>query len=365
MARKRKIALLSLLVVVLAVGGYVAYIYVRAGELKTIEPHFAGSCERVDGVVGAEDITFDPRSTVAYISSDDRRATLAGHPVPGAIFAYDPAHPEVGPRNLTPTADVTFHPHGISVRVTSDGRTLLFAVNHPGASLFGDNPGGGPAHTIEIFERVGDGPLVHKRRIASDLLVSPNDVAAVGDDRFYVSNDHGSGPGFGRKLEEYLRLERANVLYFDGQRFTVVAEDLRYANGVAVSRDGARVFVAMVTSFAVAVFQRDASSGALTLTDEIDLGTAPDNIEIDAAGDLWIGAHPKLLTFVAYTKDADKRSPSQVLRVTQGKEGGFDVSEVFLSQGDDVSASSVAASRDGHLLIGSVLDRHFLHCRTR
>lgn len=362
MRRKWKIPLFALLALLIAVGGYVLYIYVKAGEMKSIEPHFAGSCQRVPGVVGAEDITFDPRSTVAYVSSDDRRATLAGRPVPGAIFAYDLADPKATPRNLTPAPDASFHPHGIGLWTGSEGRTLVFVVNHPGSSLFGENASEGPAHSIEIFERTGDGPLVHKRRITSDLLISPNDIAAVGEDRFYVTNDHGSGPGFSRTLEEYLRLKRANVLYFDGQRFREVAGDLRYANGVAVSRDGARVYVATVTSFAVAVYDRDAATGALSLVDEIELDTGPDNIEIDAAGDLWIGAHPKLLTFVAYAEDSTKLSPSQVVRIRPGT-AGHEVSEVFLSRGDDLSGSSAAAFRDGRLLIGSVFDPHFLDCR--
>ena len=363
MKRRWKVPLYILLSLLVLVLGYAGYVFVVAGQLRTIEPHFAGTCARVPGVPGPEDITFDPRSGEAYVSSDDRRATLAGRSVPGAIFAYDPAGPGAPPRNLTPAADATFHPHGISVRVGADGRTLLFVVNHPRSSLFSDAEGKGPAHTIEIFERTGDGPLVHRRTLESDLLVSPNDIAAVDGDRFYVTNDHGSGPGFARTMEGYLRLARANVLYFDGQRFRVVAEDLRIANGVALSRDGQQLFVATVTSFEVAVFRRDAATGALTRTGEIELDTAPDNIEIDAAGDLWIGAHPKLLSFLRHVRNPDKRSPSEVIRVHPGEAGGTAVFPVFLSEGDDVSGSSVAARRGEHLLIGSVLDPHFLHCR--
>lgn len=360
-----KIPLIVLLGVALGLASYFAYLYVRAGQLKSIDPHFAGSCRAVEGVPGPEDITIDPGSPVAYISSDDRRATMAGHPVPGAIFAYDLSDPQAVPRRLTTDTRATFHPHGIALWTAPDGRKLLFVVNHPGSSLFGDTPVDGPAHAIEIFERTGEGGLVHKRTLASDLLVSPNDIAPVAEDRFYVTNDHGSPPGFGRTLEDYLRRKRANVLYFDGQRFTVAASRLRYANGVALGPDGKKLFVATVTSFAVAVFDRDPSSGALTPAGEIDLGTGPDNIEIDAAGDLWIGAHPKLLSFAAYAKDPEKRSPAQVLRVSPRKTGGFDTTEVFLGRGDDISGSSVGAWRDGRLLIGSVFDSHFLDCRAR
>ncbi len=363
MKRRWKVPLFVLVALLLLVGGYAVYVFVMAGQLRTIEPHFAGTCAPVPGVPGPEDITFDPVTGEAYVSSDDRRATLAGRSVPGAIFAYDPARPGAPPRNLTPDAGPSFHPHGIALRVTPDGRRLLFVVNHPRSSLFGDAPGRGPAHTIEIFERAGDGPLVHRRTIHGELLISPNDIAPVADDRFYVTNDHGSEPGLGRTLEDFLRLRRSNVVYFDGQRFRVVAEDLRIANGVAVSQDGARVFVASVSGFEVALFRRDAATGALTRTGEVELDTAPDNIEIDAAGDLWIGAHPKLLSFISHARDQEERSPSEVVRVHPDGRGGFAVSEVFLSEGDDVSGSSVAARRGEHLLIGSVFDPHFLHCR--
>jgi len=361
--RRWKIPLIALLGLVAAIVAYIGYIYVLAGELKSIDPHFAGSCRQVEGVVGPEDIAIAPGSTIAYISADDRRASLAGRPVPGAIFTYDLADPRAVPTNATPQADASFHPHGIGTWVAPDGRMLLFVVNHPGASLFGETMGPGPAHTIEVFERTADGKLAHKRRIAGDELISPNDIAPVGEDRFYVTNDHGSSSGLGRKLEEYLRLPRANVLYYDGKRFVEVADDLRYANGIAVSADGAKLFVATITSFAVSVFDRDAATGALTPAEEIDVGTGPDNIEIDAAGDLWIGAHPQLLTFASYAKDPTVLSPSQVLRVTRGRDGRFEVTEMFLSRGDDLSGSSVAAWRDGRLLIGSVFDRHFLDCR--
>ena len=59
--------------------------------------------------------------------------------------------------------------------------------------------------------------LVHRRTLADPLLVSPNDVLAVGPDQLYVTNDHGSEGGIARMLEDYLRLPNANVLYFDGE----------------------------------------------------------------------------------------------------------------------------------------------------
>jgi len=84
---------------------------------------------------------------------------------------------------------------------------------------------------------------------------------------------------------------------------------------------------------------------------------------VDDEGNLWVGAHPKLLTFVEYREDASKRSPSQVLKLTPGAGASFSVSEVFLSDGSDLSASTVGARYGDRLLVGSVLDAKSLDCR--
>ena len=358
--RKVKWVALIFLSLVLVVAGYGAYVYVIAGELKSIEPHFAGSCRAVEGVVGPEDIIILPDRQTAIISSDDVRATSAGQPQPGAILAYDLKDTQATAVNLTPDAGHSLHPHGMGLYEAVDGALRLFVVNHPEA------PSGDQlwarSHTIEIYDLV-DGKLVYQRTISDDLLISPNDVVAVGPDQFYVTNDHGGGSEFMLTLEEYLMLERANVLYYDGTRFTVAVKGFLYPNGINISRDGRQVYVASSTGRKIGVFTRDPATGALSESTEIKLGTAPDNIDVDRDGNLWIGAHPKLLTFVAYKEDASKRSPSQVLKLSPSGGASFSASEIFLSDGSDLSASTVGARYGDRLLIGSVLDQNFLDCR--
>jgi arylesterase/paraoxonase len=77
---------------------------------------------------------------------------------------------------------------------------------------------------------------------------------------------------------------------------------------------------------------------------------------------LWIGAHPKLLSFLAHAGDEESLSPSQVLWVDP--DVGFDppVRDAFLDLGEDLSGSSVAAPWGSRLLIGSVFEEHFLDC---
>jgi arylesterase/paraoxonase len=213
---------------------------------------------------------------------------------------------------------------------------------------------------VEIFE-IADSALVHRESIAGSLLLSPNDLVAVGPRSFYATNDHGSRSEFGRLLEDYLRLPRANVVYFDGSRFSVAADGLRYANGINVSPDGFTLYVAATTDFGVHVYSRDPLSGLLTKISTITTKTAVDNIEIDGDGNLWVTAHPKLLTFVKHSKDARRRSPSQILKITPTG-ASYQIDEIFLDDGRWISGSSVGAVFKNKRLIGSVFEPHILLC---
>jgi arylesterase/paraoxonase len=346
---KRVAVVLGVLLILIA--GWIVHLYRAAGQFKRIEPHFSGRCEPVAGVVGPEDITIHPVTGIAYVSSCDRRAVQQGRPGGGAIYAYDlnaVASPTI---NLTPDADPDFRPHGLSLFVGEGGQGVLFVINHQGGS-----------HRIEIYDLKGEG-LIHRKTLASTVLVSPNDIVGVGPESFYVTNDHRFPSGWRRALEDYLRLRLSNVVFFDGSEFVQAASGIGYANGINVSPDGKLLYVCSITEGSVRVYDRDPASGRLSLREKIGLGTGVDNIEVDVQGDLWIGAHPKLLTTAKHFKDPGSLSPSQVLRLSPGEGGGYDVQEVYLDTGEEISASTVAAVRGDRLLIGAVFEPKFLDCR--
>ncbi len=362
MKKNRRIAAVVSFSLLCALVGYGLYILTITGQFKTIDPHFKGTCRTVDGVVGSEDIVILADGSGALISSNDRRAHLAGNPTPGAIFYYDLTQPGATPVNLTPDAPATFHPHGIGLH-EGDEKTL-FVVNHPRADVEGDIPGEGegPAHSIEVFDLVGK-ELKHRRSIADEkLLIAPNDVAPVGPEQFYVTNDHGSGHKLMRTVEDYLRLARSHLLFFDGSGFSRLPGEYRYANGVIASRNGRRVYLSAPAERAVFVFDRDPDTNKLTLATTLPIGTGGDNIDIDADGDLWIGAHPQMLSFKSHVHDASSLSPSQVLRLRPDGDASFTIDEIMLSDGTDLSASSSAARYGNRLLVGSVFGPAFLDC---
>lgn len=333
-----------------------------AGVFSDLTPAFKGTCRTIGGVVGAEDIAIDREAGLAFISATDRRAQPAKSSAQDGLYLFQFAHPERGVTRLS-GAPKDFHPHGISLYRAQGGPLTLMAVNHrrDGTSSIdifavteGKDAVGAPA--VSLSERAS----VH-----SSLIFSPNDVAAVGPDRFYVTNDHTSRTDFGRMLEIYLLLPRANVVYYDGAVPRVVAEGLRYANGVALSRDYTRLYVAETLGREIRTYDIQPVSGGLTLQGAYPLPAGLDNIDVDAAGNLWVAGHPKLFDFVDYAGDPSRPSPSEIFKVGTANGIPNSFTAIYTGLGKRIGASSVGAVDDGQLLIGSVFDPKILDCSMR
>jgi len=336
--------------IILIIIGFLAFIIKTlndAGEFKQISPHFEGSCISIIGSVGAEDITI-LKNGLAIISSDDRRQTLAGKPVQGAIFSYDLNADSPSLINLTKELNIDFHPHGISVYEKGEGAFIMAVVNHSQKG-----------HAIEIFE-YGDAGLSHEKTITDPLLISPNDLVFINETQMYITNDHGNSSEWGKTIEEYLQLTRSNVVFYDGNEFTIAIKKLGYANGINVSKDGNILYVAETVGKKISEYAINNKSKELTFIKSTDFNSGVDNIELDKEGNLWIGSHPKLLTFTRHAKNSEILSPSQVFKVSSGVE--TIIEEVYLNAGAELSGSSVSAIWKKHLLIGPVIEDHFLHC---
>lgn len=318
-----------------------------AGAFKSITPNVAGPVTEVyTGIYGPEDMEVDESVGRLYISSANRWNTMRGLPAADAIWILD-LDTTASPRRMANTYPGEFHPHGISL-LKSSPADLLFVVNH--------NPSG---NYVEEFIIHGDS-LLHQRSYSDPSMCCPNDVVGIAPGVFYVTNDHGNAKGFGRTLEDYARLPQASLLYFDSKGFTTAYGGLRYANGVNINSDGSRVYVATTTGRNLLTFERDASTGTLRHLSTLGLKTGVDNIDVDADGNLWIAAHPKLLAFVGHAKDSLKKSPSQVLRLTPREGDVFQVDEIFMDDGTQLSGSSIAVRYKDQLLLGGVFQPRIL-----
>ena len=330
---------------------------IDSGHLKEINPHFNGTCKSVENIPGPEDITILDNG-LAIISSDFRRKidkTNLLYPIEnnninslqGNIYFYDLNNNNSFPLNMTKNLNFEFHPHGISTYLDDENNLYLSVVNHTSKG-----------HFIEFFY-YDNTKLKHLKTISSPLLVSPNDIVLINESQFYVTNDHGFGKPFFKLFEDYLQMSKSNILFYNGSDFVEVVEDLQMANGINISKDKKIVYCAETIGQKLNIYRRNQLDNSLLLLESIEIDSGLDNIEIDLEGNLYIGSHPKLFDFIKHAKDKNHFSPSQVFKISPDYTV---VEEIFLSDGDDISASTVGAFYKNILLIGAVFDNHFLHC---
>ena len=330
-----------------------------AGYFTEVQTEVAADCHEIRSVPGPEDIVVDRQRGVAFVSAYDRRAVMAGgegsDAVRGGIYLIDLKGPrkDWGLSPVTPREPESFRPHGISLYEDAAGTRRLFVVNHPANA----------ASEILIYDIGDDNQLTLAQTVRSSLIVSPNDVVAVGPDSFYATNDHGTSSPTGKMVDDFLLLRNGNVVYYDGSEMRVAADTLGYPNGINVSPDGSRIYVATTMEAALHVYKREPQSGALEAFDFARLGTGTDNIDVLPDGTLLIGSHPDLVMFMEHAGDPKALSPGQVVRVEPAREGGGKAGTIYLNKGEQISGLSVAAGYKDQMLIGAVFEPKILACK--
>ncbi len=335
--------LIAILLLLLGAAGAGAWLTLRSfNHFGTVTRAFEGVCTPVSGVAGPEDMALDPGKGRVFISSLDRRDPEAR----GAIHIVDPADPLAaeGWRDMTDGAPADFLPLGLDY-YEKGGVGRLFVVNAVN-------------NAVEIFDVAEDGALTHLNTLTERRLTSPNNVTAMSVDTFYVTNDVKAGRDTNiGKFQFLTRAGEGEVFYFNGVAWSVVASGLRFANGVAATEDGGEIYVAETAGKAIRVFARNVDSGALRRIRTVRTPVAPDNLTVDADGVLWAAGMPKPLGLPRHAANTEALAPSAVMRVDEGG-----AAMVYLDDGSELSASSVAARVGDALMIGALYEHKFLLC---
>lgn len=340
---KRVLVIFSLVVVF-----FVLQTFYRAGQFRSIERQFDGQVIRIyDNAPGPEDIQVDRTTSKLFISAAERRSDDDSD---NGIYVLDLSTDDE-PYKLEIDFIEEFNPHGISL-LRLDSTLYLYAINHNSKGDF-----------IEQFI-VDNNGLSHMNTISGEGLCCPNDLVVLDIDRIYISNDHGQKEGFGRTMEEYLRIPKSSIFYYDGNETRKVAKPFHYANGINVSPDNKKLYLAETTGNAITTFEIQ-ENGDLAMLGSFDAGTGVDNIDIDLEGNLWIGAHPKLLDYVSHSKDPANISPSQVLKFTPISDYEFEVELIYQDEGQELSGSSAALIYNNELFIGVVHNRSILRAKLK
>lgn len=325
---------------------FVANIFFSTGYFRTIDNNFDGSVYQKLNIAGAEDITISRKDSFAIISSTARKHFPNEKQEIGGLYLIDLKNEDFTPIHLTKDFKKPFAPHGISI-YQKDSITTIAAINHTLEGEF-----------IEFFTLVNY-ELKHLKTLKNKLIFSPNDIVLLDENRFYFSNDHKYKEGLGRLAEDYLGIGLSEVIYFDGENYTKVADGIAYANGINYDSNRNLLFVASPRKFLVKVFEMN-DNGTLKFIEDIDCKTGVDNIEFDVDGNLWIGSHPNLLHFAAYAKGDEAISPSEIIKINYKQKGEYSIEQIYMEKGTNMSASTVAATFGNFILTGNVMDDKFL-----
>lgn len=325
---------------------FAGFTTISTGFFRKIEPHFDGRILKKIPLKGAEDITINYIDSFALISSTNRMVYTPKVEEEGDIYMIDLSTKNYKPISLTASFKQEFAPHGISF-FKKDSSCWVMAVNH--------TPKG---HSIEVFKLINES-LQHIKTLRNPAMISPNDLVMIDENRFYFTNDHGYSKGIKKLLEEYVGLAVSNVVYFDGENYREVAKDIAYANGINFDRKRNLVFVASVRKFLVKVYSKNADH-SLSFIENIPCGTGVDNIELDKAGNLWIGGHPSLLKFQIYSKGKSEIAPSEIIKIAYNGKNDYKVEKIYVEDGSEMSGSSVAAAFGNLIFAGNVMDDKFL-----
>jgi hypothetical protein len=314
------------------------------GAFNRFEPVSPGICRAIAiGVHGPEDFEIDAPHNAIFVSSIDRQVARPNSDPHDGLYLLKLDDPAAAAVKLAGTP-LDFHPHGINLYRDSDGRETLMVIDH--------KPSGRQMiETYAVSFDAGTPKLTSQSAIQSGVLVSPNDLAAITPDKFYVTNDHVTKGALGRFAEDYLLWPHADVLAYNGMGFRIATQRIALPNGVLAK--GGFLYVTAMNERRVLAFTREDFTGDLTGIGALSLPARLDNISMDAAGDLIIAGQ-------------GKPGSAQVFRVRLGPDGvPQSYQTIFSDDGHALNGASSAAIYGGHLFIGSARDGKMLDCDTK
>jgi len=339
MIKKALLASLVIIVLICAAGGIFLYSAVN----RDIDEHFAGQCTELDLDGSGEDMQMDAERGFLYLSVYDRQASAQGEATgPGSIQRINLNSGTLQAENALQSEPEGMHPHGISLYIDASGQRHFFMINHPEDRETGQE-------SIERFVEESPGNYAHAESFSNPLITRANDLVATGPRQFYVAQDTGQGTG----------QVVTNLIYFDGENYSVVADDIESGGGINISPDNSTLYIAETNGKAVRVAARN-DDGSIETVTRIDIGTSPDNINVAEDGTLIVGAHSNLTALVMHFI-VGSDAPSQVLRIDTAANPPT-IEEIYLNAGDQISAGSGAIQFGNRLLIGSITDKKILVC---
>lgn len=317
------------------------------GIYQSREPVLIERCEPAVFMPGAEDIVSVPGRGV-LVSSVDRGRRAENWPA--GIYWW----PNDGDPSLVSTdAPRDFKPHGLSLVEDGNG-WLLYAISHPGG-LYAEEE---QQHTVEVFRFDGEA-LSHLKTLAHPFFRSPNDLAVVREDVFYMTNDWKHVRGVMHEMEQVLAMPVSDVVLYDGGEARFVAEGLNYPNGIALSDDHETLYVNEIRGRRVQSFSVDGTTGDLERSRRYPIAAAPDNVTLAPDGHLLVAGIPEAFRFQRHAAGKEASAPSLILRIDP-ETGRRET--IFYDESGKISGATVGTAHDEFLYIGTAYGAGVVRC---
>ena len=214
-----------------------------------------------------------------------------------------------------------FHPLGLEVTPSQNGaQSSLYIVNHARGET-----------TIEQFVISPDAPTqAHwQRTLSSPWFVSPNALAMTSETSFYVSNDHLMTRRLPFPLAPVLPMVEsiaglplgwlAHVTVNPDGTIThkLSAIGVPFANGVALSPDGATLALSSTSLGQIYFYDRNTTTNDLKYREAVSVPFFTDNLVFDERGTLIATGHPHFPSLIAVAANkTDARAPSWSISLT-------------------------------------------------
>jgi len=222
-----------------------------------------------------------------------------------------------------------FKAHGISLYSSPEDNDVVWihAVNHMPKRMENSKTF---LHVscVSIFKhRVNETFVEHVETIYDNLITTPNDILALSEKSFYVTNDHRYN-GYGifsflmRQIEDISFLPWGNIVFREHSgKIRVVVREVSTPNGLCKGPDG--MIVVDSSSSGVINFFQARTDGALSKRDTVQLPHVIDNPSYDPdTKSLYVTAHVNVPKFFEASKDVSKKAPSAVYRIFENNSEG-------------------------------------------
>ncbi len=296
---------------------------------------------KIETGFGPEDMALDsisnPTEKRLIVSCDTRREQDS---ISNGIYGIDLKTDSVfvfTRRNEPP--EFVFHPHGISL-VMIDSIPRLFVISHDDEK-----------HIQSVIRyKVEQSDLIFEAAFHNPSFISPNDLFALNDGRFFMTNDAGKRHSF---MEQLFSLKRSSIIYFQNNfKSNYLLKNLSYANGIYFKKP----YLYVSTSRQNRIFKYRFENGIIKDTVELTKIVGGDNIMPDG-NHLLIAAHLNPIAFLRHAKNSKNISPSVIYQVNP--ETG-EKKVLFSDDGHLISAASTAIHYGNYLYVSQVFDNFIL-----